>query len=115
MPTFFKNALGIIYVFDVTNEESLLNLDKWRDLALKYINTQNFTEMLIGNKIDLMNFREVSPENCQKWAILNRIELYFETSALLNLKIEDAFERLAVGIIKKFDESVKKPVKLIRD
>ena len=73
MPTFFKNALGIIYVFDVTNQDSLINLEKWRELVQKYINTQSFTEILIGNKIDLINFREVPSENAQKWAIRNRI------------------------------------------
>lgn len=29
--SYFKNAMGVIYVFDLTNEESLSNLKYWHD------------------------------------------------------------------------------------
>lgn len=59
--------------------------------------------MIIGNKSDLLHFREVNSEEVQKWAMQKRIRLFFETSALQNLYIEDAFQSLAKNIVDKFD------------
>lgn len=71
--------------------------------------------MIIGNKSDLLHFREVNSEEVQKWAMLKRIRLFFETSALQNLYIEDAFQSLAKSIVDKFDESVRRPIRLNRN
>jgi GTPase SAR1 family protein len=30
LPSFFKSVMGIIYVFDLTNQSSLDNLPKWK-------------------------------------------------------------------------------------
>lgn len=47
--------------------------------------------------------------------MLKRIRLFFETSALQNLYIEDAFQSLAKSIVDKFDESVRRPIRLNRN
>ena len=52
-----KNAIGIIYVYDTTDGETFENLNKWRQIILEHSNSEIYTEMLIGNKCDLMNFR----------------------------------------------------------
>jgi GTPase SAR1 family protein len=31
IPAFFKNVIGAIYVFDLTNEETLNNLKLWKE------------------------------------------------------------------------------------
>jgi hypothetical protein len=38
-------------------------------MVVKYVNSQNYTEMIIGNKSDLLHFREVNSEEVQKWAM----------------------------------------------
>ena len=62
LPSYVKNAMGVVYVYDVTKRESFEQLQHYRDLIIENQNTQKFSELLIGNKIDLQKFREVSEE-----------------------------------------------------
>lgn len=41
------------------------------------MNNQNYTEIIIGNKTDLLHFREVTAEEVQKWKVGKRIGLFF--------------------------------------
>lgn len=70
--------------------------------------------MLVGNKTDLVNFKEVDIEEVRKWAMHKRIRLFYETSALQNLYIEEAMHSLIREIVEKFDDTVGKPTNLNR-
>lgn len=83
-------------------------------MVIKHQNNQNFVEMVIGNKKDLVNFREVSENEGRKWARSKNIELFYETSALQNINIEEALSKLAQKTISTFNESVHRPFKLVR-
>lgn len=89
-------------------------MDNWRETVLKYQNSQKFIEMLIGNKVDLNNFKEVAWDKGKYWATSKRIHLFYETSALLNIRIEEAMQKLGFTIISNFDDSVHRPLKLVR-
>ena len=41
-------------------------MEEWRDYVVKYMNSQNFTEMVLGNKTDLYHFKEIKTEEAQK-------------------------------------------------
>ena len=56
-PLYFKNAMGVIYVYDITKENSLESLSEWRKKVLDHANCPKMTEVLIGNKSDLVNLR----------------------------------------------------------
>lgn len=70
--------------------------------------------MVIGNKVDLTNFREVSFNEGCTWARNKQIPLFYETSALLNSNIEEAMQKLSENIVGGFGDSYHRPLKLVR-
>lgn len=51
--TYYKNARGVIFVYDITNEKSFEDLNYWiKDVHDNTGNEPKF--LLIGNKIDLV-------------------------------------------------------------
>ena len=59
---FYRGADCCILVFDVTSQRSFKNLNIWYDDFLEQatpVDTNNFSFILIGNKIDLADLRTV--------------------------------------------------------
>lgn len=73
--------MGVIYVFDLTNEETLKNLQQWRQKVEEH-NSNRVVDLLIGNKKDLKHLREVSREAAELYRKQMNILQYFEVSAL---------------------------------
>jgi small GTP-binding protein len=95
---FFRNAQGVILVYDVNKAETFENLKYW----LQSINSNlgektEIKKIIIGNKIDLQ--REVSKEEAEAFAEQNKVN-YFETSAKLNQGISESIRYLAEEILK---------------
>ena len=59
IPSYLKNADFIIIVFDITNKESFLSLNKWLTDA-KNNASENTIYVICGNKIDLKERRTVN-------------------------------------------------------
>ena len=70
--------------------------------------------MLLGNKTDLTNFREVSWNDGYLYSKNKKIPLFYETSALLNRNIDDAMREMTQQIVCNFNDSIKRPLKLMR-
>lgn len=81
LPSYFKNLMGIIYVFDLTNEQTLNNLKLWREIVQQH-NHNRVTQLLLGNKKDLKYLREVSRDEAEKFRKEMGFEHYFQVSAL---------------------------------
>ncbi len=96
LKNYYRSADGVIFVFDLTNEKSFEDIDRW----LKDVQNHNdyCTKLLIGNKADLENIREVNVEKAQMFAINNEME-YFETSAKDNKNINEIFTIMAKRLI----------------
>ena len=98
---FFRNAQGIIVVYDVTNLETFENLNYW----IKSLNThmeseiENIPVIIIGNKIDCEE-REVKLEEAELFS-KNQNYPYFETSAKTGQNIEEAMRFLVEKVINK--------------
>ena len=78
---FFRKADGIIIVFDVTNKESFDKIHDW--VKSVHDNIDSYREMniiIVGNKIDLDENREVTKEEGVKLSDYYDIT-YFEASA----------------------------------
>jgi len=95
---FFRNAQGIILVFDVSNVESFENLKYW----IQSINTNlgdknDIRKIIIGNKVDLR--REVNKVDSEKFAKTNNVP-YFETSAKDNVGIQESLRFLVSEVLK---------------
>ena len=98
---FLKKADGIILVYDITYKISFENLNKW----LKDINenAKGLPIVLIGNKADLEENREVSKEEGNEFAkkINEEIEFY-EASCKTGENIKEAIRFLVEKIYKKY-------------
>ena len=93
---YFRASHGFIFVYDVTNKQSFLNLSNWIDTAF---NSNRNTEInfLVGNKNDMKN-REVEIEEAKDFAI-SRNMTYLETSALNSFNINKLFEFFGFKLI----------------
>ena len=101
---FYRNAHGILFVFDVTNQTSFDHLKDW-------LNSSNecdidFKKIIVGNKIDL-NDRVVNKETMEFFAEKNQIKKSFETSAKDGTNVDLIFKEMAELILaNKTDEEI---------
>ena len=96
---YFKDAHGVILMYDVYNKRSFTDLNIWLEEIKKNIIKENVSIILVGNKVDL-NSRNTTFEQASNYAKDNDI-LYCETSSKDGYNIETAFENLVKDIIEK--------------
>eukprot|EP01083_Nonionella_stella_P194406 717093_1 len=94
---FYRGANACILVFDITSKHSFEKLADWKS-QFEEINTipthVTFPFLLIGNKSDLSDQREITANQATNYARTHDIE-YFETSALNGNNIKDAIYKIA--------------------
>ena len=106
---FYRNANGILFVFDITNKESFNNIKLW--LTDSENCETKVTKLLVGNKIDLIDKRNVDKESIEKFAEKKEMK-YIETSAKEGINIDEIFRELAELILKgKTDEEINEEYK----
>ena len=95
---FFRNAQGVILVYDVNKAETFENLKYWlQSINLNLGEKTEIKKIIIGNKIDLQ--REVSKEEAESFAKENSVP-YFESSAKMNKGISESVRFLAEEILR---------------
>ena len=96
----YRKAVGGIIVYDVTKRNTFDNVLQWLS-DLKNGGEKGCVVALVGNKVDLLERnnrkREVSYQEASELAKRNGM-LFYETSALSSLKVNDAFEDLLQNI-----------------
>jgi len=93
---FYRNAEGIIIVFDVSNKKSFENVKDWMQ-SIKEFTTKDIHVSLVGNKIDL-EIREVLFEEASNLSKLLNID-YFECSAKDNIGFQKCVKTLSYNIL----------------
>ena len=89
---YYKGAKGAFVVYDITNKNSFDNADNWLN-NLRASVDKKCSIILIGNKSDLEDKREVSIEQGEEKAKNSEIA-FMETSALSGDNIDKAFEMM---------------------
>jgi len=89
---YYKGAKGAFIVYDITRKLTFDNIDKWVT-DLKTNGDKNISIILIGNKSDLEDKREVEKEEGIKKSEEYKIA-FLETSALNGDNIDKAFNEL---------------------
>lgn len=88
---YYRGAQGVLYVFDVTRRETLQSLEaKWMADFDSYATYPNAVKMIIANKVDLEDERQVSSDEGAAFARDHNC-LYQETSAKTDYGVYDAF------------------------
>ena len=91
---FYRNASLAMMVYSIDSKESFLHINQW----LKEVRIQSNPDVkiiLIGNKADLENEREVDYDVAQKFKEENQILFFEETSAKTGLNSKKVFEEAA--------------------
>ncbi|KII71095.1 Ras-related protein Rab-11A [Thelohanellus kitauei] len=96
--TYYRGAVGVILVYDITKHQSFENLAIWLTEIQEHVN-KNTGIILIGNKTDIRDHRAVSLEEGQQFAITHGIN-FLEASALDTTNVEIALETLIKDIYK---------------
>lgn len=89
--------MGIMLVYDITNEKSFENIVKWLRNIDEHAN-EDVEKMILGNKCDMQDKRVVNKDRGEAIAREHGIR-FMETSAKANINIERAFCELAEAIL----------------
>ncbi|MEL6702596.1 MAG: GTP-binding protein, partial [Pseudomonadota bacterium] len=96
---YYRGAAAALICYDITCRESFENLHGWLE-ECKTNGNPEMTLVLVGNKIDLAENREVSQREGADFARDNDM-LFFETSAKTAEKVGDLFKQSADKIYGK--------------
>ncbi len=105
--SYYRGAIGALLVYDITNANSFENLPNWLKDSLDATN-QNIGLVLVGNKQDLENQRQVNKEVAKNFAKENNL-LFLETSAKNGSNIEKIFQILSEQILTKIETGLIDP------
>jgi len=101
---YYKGANCAFIVYDVTRRDTFEEaINNWFEDAKKELG--NIPFVLVGNKIDKEDEREVTKE--EGLAKAKELKSFFiETSALKNINVQDTFKIIGIGLFfKHFEES----------
>ena len=99
---YYRDSDGVLLIFDLTNKRSFEKLDFWLEDLSNSCSGEPIV-ILIGNKNDLKDSREVNKEEALKFAKLKGLP-YFETSALTGENVEEIFKEISNKLIKRAKE-----------
>jgi transport family protein 27 len=100
----FRDANQIMVVFDVTRSSTLTQCAEWLDKVAKYAG-KSLPGVLVGNKSDLAEFADVSPDDCKNFATEHGL-VYFEVSAKTSAGLVDPFNELGEKFIALYESEV---------
>ena len=99
--SYYRGAIGCLLVYDITNRETFEAVSKWL-IDIRESNPENTNIILIGNKLDLEEYRQVSYEEGKQFADDNKIE-FIETSAKTGKNVNSSF----IKMVKNIDTKIK--------
>lgn len=101
LPTYFRKAKGVILVYDVTSAKSFESLgERWMAQLNDHANSDELAKLLVGNKCDLEDSREVTRDKAEAFCSEFGME-HLETSAKSGVNVLKAFERLITIVHEK--------------
>ncbi|XP_045414648.1 ras-related protein Rab-17 [Lemur catta] len=105
---YFRGANAALLVYDVTKKDSFHQAQQWlRDLEEEF-RPGEVVVMLVGNKTDLSEEREVTFEEGKEFAERERL-LFMETSAKLNHQVSEVFSAVARELLQRDDREGQAP------
>jgi Ras-related protein Rab-8A len=104
---YYRGAMGILLVYDVTDEKSFNNIRNWIRNIEQHA-TESVNKILIGNKCDMVEKKVV--DSARGKALADEYGIKFlETSAKNSINVEEAFITLAKDIKKRLIDNTDAP------
>ncbi|MFX0023851.1 MAG: GTP-binding protein, partial [Candidatus Hermodarchaeota archaeon] len=98
-PSYLYGALGGILMYDITNSSSFSHTVDW--LTIINRSKQKFPIILLGGKVDLRDFREVSYKEGSTLAKTMGLNAFYECSSKTGENVQDSFFNLAKLMVNK--------------
>ena len=86
--SYYKKCCAILLIFSMTDIASFESIQNWLSKARK--DSPAVVYLLVGNKVDAKEKREVSSEDAREYAQFNDL-FYFETTCMGGSSVEDMF------------------------
>ena len=96
---YYRGAHGIIIVYDVADKKSFVHIKDWLEDINKYTDN-NPIKLIVGNKCDLVNEKQVTEEDKQTLKKQTGIDI-IETSAKNSFKITEVMETITKKLIER--------------
>eukprot|EP00461_Guttulinopsis_vulgaris_P000388 UN00388 len=100
---YYRGAMGILLVYDVTDEQSFQNIRTWIRNIEQHA-SQSVSKILVGNKSDMDQDKQVETARAQRLADEYNIQL-FEASAKNNINVTESFVHIAKEIKHRLMDS----------
>lgn len=97
---YMRSGDGFLLVFSVTDHKSFIDVQKFQQQILRNRDCKAFPMLLVGNKTDLIESRNVTSAEAQAYCEKVGVQ-YIECSARLNVNVVESFHTL-VRIVRKF-------------
>jgi len=91
--SYYRSCDSILIVFDISDKSTFGNLDAWLEDVRSYAR-KDVNMILVGNKVDLYEFRQVPFETAKAFADACGMG-YIETSAKTDFNVAKAFDSVA--------------------
>jgi len=104
---YYRGAMGILLVYDVTDEKSFGNIRNWIRNIEQHA-TESVNKILIGNKCDMVDKKVIDYERGKALADEYGIK-FLETSAKNSINVEESFVTLAKDIKKRLIDQQEPP------
>lgn len=93
IPSYIRDSHVAVVCYDITNKKSFQNLEKWiNDVRLE--RGDDAIIVLVGNKLDLKNKRQVTAEECEELHKKVGSKFYIETSTKANHNVKLLFKKI---------------------
>ena len=100
MPTYCLGASAVLIVYDITSSKTVDKMDKWTEIVRQ--KAGDIPIVLIGNKIDLEDYREIPQENGVKLTQEYNLSGFSEISTKTGENVDDIFEDLSELILNRY-------------
>eukprot|EP01089_Gocevia_fonbrunei_P011884 TRINITY_DN2647_c0_g1_i1.p1 TRINITY_DN2647_c0_g1~~TRINITY_DN2647_c0_g1_i1.p1 ORF type:complete len:231 (-),score=29.60 TRINITY_DN2647_c0_g1_i1:86-721(-) len=103
-PMYYRGASAALLIYDTTRKETFEAVKEWVEELQKNIETEESSLVIaiVGNKVDLVESREVLPEMAEKYAA-GIGAIFTETSAKEDKGITDLFADICTKLIYKHE------------
>eukprot|EP00842_Homolaphlyctis_polyrhiza_P006258 jgi/Hompol1/6633/HPOL_001979-RA len=96
IPSYIRDSSVAVIVYDITNRNSFTNTSKWVD-DVRAERGNDVIIVLVGNKTDLSDKRQVSTEEGEKKAKEFNV-MFIETSAKAGYNVKALFKKIAQAL-----------------
>ncbi|KAG7276694.1 hypothetical protein CRUP_006873, partial [Coryphaenoides rupestris] len=104
-----RDAMGFLLMFDLTNQQSFVNVRNWMSQLQANAYCENPDIVLVGTKLDLANTRDVQARQAKELAERYGIP-YVETSAVSGEQVDEAVGALLDLVMKRMEQSTEPPL-----